>query len=70
MGFSKTTRKGAAMNSSEEDLEGHYSVQRHKIINHPEYVYPVLMTQFGWAKRGHETHWYETKIETICAKEQ
>ena len=58
------------MNGSAEDLEGHYSVQRHKIINHFEYAYPVLMTQFGWAKRGHETHWYETKIETICAKEQ
>ena len=58
------------MNSSEEDLEGHYSVQRHEIINHPEYAYPVLMTQFGWAKRGHETHWYETKIEPIRARGQ
>lgn len=56
------------MNESQEDLQGHYKVQRSEIINHPQYAYPVLMTQFGWAKRGHETKWFETKIEQIIPK--
>ena len=56
------------MNDSEEDLQGHYRVQKSEIINHLQYANPVLMTQFGWAKRGHETHWYETKIEPIRAR--
>jgi len=47
------------------DLESHYQVQESKIINHPAYWEPVLMTRYGWAKRGHETNWYETKIEPI-----
>lgn len=51
-----------------EDLEGHYQVQRSKIVNHHEYSSQVLMTQYGWAKRGRETKWYETKIEPIEAK--
>jgi hypothetical protein len=48
-----------------EDLEGHHQIQRSKIVNHPEYDSPVLMTQYGWAKHGQETNWYETKIEHI-----
>jgi hypothetical protein len=48
-----------------EDLDGHYQIQRSKIANHPEYDSPVLITQYGWAKRGRETNWYETKIEPI-----
>jgi hypothetical protein len=53
------------MSDMMEDLEGHHQVQRSKVINHPAYSSPVLMTQYGWAKRGKETHWYETKIEKI-----
>jgi len=52
------------------DLESHYQVQESKIINHPAYWQPVLMTRYGWAKRGHETNWYETKIEPIKTKEK
>jgi hypothetical protein len=48
-----------------EDLENNVQVQRSKVINHPAYSKPVLMTQYGWAKRGQETNWYETKIEEI-----
>ena len=48
-----------------EDLEGNVPVQRSKVINHTAYSKPVLMTQYGWAKRGRETDWYETKIEEI-----
>jgi hypothetical protein len=48
-----------------EDLEGHYPVQESKVVYHPEYWAPVLMTRYGWAKRGHDTVWYETKIEPI-----
>lgn len=58
------------MNDLEENLQGHYSIQKSEIINHPQYANPVLMTQFGWAKRGHETKWYETKIEEIITREQ
>ena len=56
------------MSDMSQDLEGHYQVQRSKIVNHPEYASPVLMTQYGWAKCGQETNWYETKIEPIRAK--
>ena len=56
------------MGDMSQDLEGHYQVQRSKIVNHPEYASQVLMTQYGWAKRGQETNWYETKIESIEAK--
>jgi hypothetical protein len=56
------------MNEMSEDLEGHYRVQESKIVNHPEHWQPVLMTRYGWAKRGHKTKWYETKIEPIEAK--
>ena len=52
------------------DLESHYQVQESKIINHPAYWEPVLMTRYGWAKRGHETNWYETKIEPIKTEEK
>jgi len=52
------------------DLESHYQVQESKIINHPAYWQPVLMTRYGWAKRGHETNWYETKIEPIKTEEK
>jgi hypothetical protein len=47
------------------DLEGNHPIQRSKVVNHPEYLKPVLMTQYGWAKRNKETFWYETKIEQI-----
>ena len=47
------------------DLEGHYHVQQTDLINHPQYSQPVLLIRNGWAKRGRETVWYETKIETI-----
>ena len=56
------------MGDMSQDLEGHYQVQRSKITNHPAYASPVLMTQYGWAKRGQETNWYETKLEPIEAK--
>jgi hypothetical protein len=51
------------MTDVQEDLSGHYQTQRSQIINHPEYANPVLMTQYGWAKRGQKTQWYETRIE-------
>ena len=53
------------MTDMSEDLENHYQVQESRIVNHPEYWKPVLMTRYGWAKRGHETKWYETKIMQI-----
>lgn len=56
------------MGDMRQDLEGHYQVQRSKSVNHPAYASPVLMTQYGWAKRGQETNWYEIKIESIEAK--
>ena len=56
------------MGDMSEDLEGHHQVQRSKIINYPAYASPVLMTQYGLAKRGQETNWYETKIESIDYK--
>ncbi len=57
------------MSEMSEDLEGHYRVQESKIVNHPEYWKPVLITRYGWAKRGHETKWYETKTEPIPEEE-
>lgn len=48
-----------------EDLEGHRQVQESRIINHPEYYKPVLLTRYGWAKRGGETHWYKQEIQEI-----
>jgi len=56
------------MGDMSEDLEGHHQVQESKIVNHPSYWKPVLMTRYGWAKRGHETQWFETKIEEIKEK--
>ena len=56
------------MGDMSEDLEGHYQVQESKIVNHPAYWKPVLLVRNGWAKRGHETKWYETKIEQIEEK--
>ena len=54
-----------------EDLEGNYPVQRSRIINHPAYSKPVLMTQYGWAKRGKETVWIkDVKIEEIKENER
>ena len=58
------------MSEISQDLESHYQVQRSNIVNHPEYDLPVLMTQYGWAKRGQDTNWYETKIEPILARGQ
>lgn len=48
-----------------EDLEDNVSVQESKVINHPMFAYPVLMTRFGWIKKGKETYWYETKLQEI-----
>jgi hypothetical protein len=45
------------MSDMSDDLEGHYSVQRSRVINHPQYANPVLVTQYGWAKRNHQTVW-------------
>jgi hypothetical protein len=56
------------MSDTAEDLEGHHHVQESKIVNHPSYSQPVLMTRYGWAKRNHTTRWYETKIEPIETK--
>ena len=57
------------MTEAEEDLSGHFHVQESRVINHPEYYKPVLLTRYGWAKRkglfGAEVHWYEQKIEQI-----
>ena len=39
-----------------------YPVQEHKLINHPEYSKPVLITRYGWAKKGEDTVWHTTKI--------
>ena len=51
-----------------DDLEGNHPVQRSRIDNHPEYDSKVLITQFGWAKRGKPTHWYKTIIEPLNEK--
>jgi hypothetical protein len=56
------------LSDTSEDLEGHYSVQRSRIDRHPEYDSKVLITQFGWAKRGKPTQWYETIIEPLNKK--
>lgn len=53
------------MSEMAEDLTGHYPVQESKVVNHPEYSKPVLITRNGLAKRGHPTNWYETKIQKI-----
>ena len=57
------------MTEAEEDLSGHYQVQESRIINHPEYAKPVLITRYGWAKRsgffGKKVEWYDQKIEEI-----
>lgn len=49
----------------DDGLEGHYQIQRSRVINHPEYASPVLLTEYGWAKRGHETNWYKKEITQI-----
>ena len=48
-----------------EDLEDNVPVQESKVINHPMFANPVLMTRYGWAKKGKETHWYETKLQEL-----
>ena len=53
------------MSEINEDLEGHFSVQRSRIEDHLEYDCKILMTQYGWAKRGHSTYWYATTIEPL-----
>ena len=40
-----------------QDLEGRHQVQRSKIANVPQCASPVLITQYGWAKRGEKTVW-------------
>ena len=47
------------------ELSSDYQVQESKKINHPEYSKPVLVTRYGWAKRGRETVWHTKKIEQI-----
>jgi hypothetical protein len=57
------------MSDMAEDLEGHYHVQESRVINHPEYYKPVLLTRFGWAKRqglfGAMVSWYKQEISEI-----
>lgn len=57
------------MSDMSQDLEGNYPVQESRVIIHPQYCKPVLLTRYGWAKRkgffGREVHWYEQKIEQI-----
>ena len=53
------------MGDMASELSSDYQVQESKIINHPEYFYPVLITRHGWARRGKETVWYTTKIEKL-----
>lgn len=57
------------MSDMSEDLEGHYRVQESRIINHPEYYKPVLLTRYGLAKRegffGAKVRWYKQEIQEI-----
>ena len=50
------------------ELGSDYQVQESKIINHPEYLMPVIITRYGWAKRGRATVWHTTKIEQALRK--
>ena len=60
------------MTEAEEDLSGHYQVQESRVINHPEYYKPVLLTRYGWAKRqgffGAKVEWYKQEITQIEEK--
>ena len=60
------------MTEAEEDLSGHYQVQEPRVINHPEYYKPVLLTRYGWAKRqgffGAKVEWYKQEITQIEEK--
>lgn len=51
------------MSDMASELSSDYQVQESKLINHPEYANPVLITRYGWAKRGRATVWHTTKIE-------
>ena len=48
-----------------KDLEDNISVKESKVINHPLFANPVLMTRYGWAKKGKETYWYEIKLQEL-----
>jgi hypothetical protein len=50
------------MSDMAKDLEGYYLTQRSRIADSPQYAKPVVITEYGWAKRGHKTTWFETKI--------
>ena len=50
------------------ELGSDYHVQESKIINHPEYSKPVLMTRYGYAKRGRDTVWVKTEVHAMGAE--
>lgn len=52
-----------SLHEMDAELGSDYQVQESKLINHPEYANPVLMTRYGWAKRGRETQWVGVKYE-------
>lgn len=52
-----------SLKEMDDELSSDYQVQESKLINHPEYANPVLITRYGWAKRGRETQWVGVKIE-------
>ena len=54
------------MTEAEEDLSSHYQVQESRVILHPAYFKPVLVTRYGWAKRqgffGERVRWYKQEV--------
>lgn len=52
-----------SIHDMDADLGSDYQVQESKLINHPEYSMPVIITRYGWAKKGRDTVWHTTKIE-------
>ena len=52
-----------SLKEMDDELSSDYQVQESKLINHPEYSMPVIITRYGWAKRGRETQWVGVKIE-------
>ena len=60
------------MTEAEEDLSSHYQVQESRVIFHPAYSKPVLLTRYGWAKRqgffGERVRWYKQEVTEIKEK--
>ena len=54
------------MTEAEEDLSSNYQVQESRVILHPAYLKPVLLTRYGWAKRqgffGERVRWYKQEV--------